>query len=107
MAKQKKKSTPKTHMVKSPSGNTPVTSKSVKDAQAKRGVFKERPAYKGKETAAGVKTHDGTFHRVTGPVSRRAARKILEKDRALHRVDSTSQNKRVNRFATARKRGSN
>ena len=108
MAKSKKggkKSSPKTHMVKSPSGKTPVSSKSVSDARSGKGVFKQRPSYKGKETKGGVTTHDGTFHRVTGPVSRRAARKILAKDKALHGADSRSQSDRINRFATARKRG--
>jgi len=101
-----KKGKKKTHVVKGKKNTTLVTSKSVADAKSKSGVFKSRPAYKGKESKSGVTTHDGTFHKVTGPVSRRAARKVLAKDKALYGASSAAHSARTNRFATAKRRKS-
>ncbi len=100
-----KKGKKKTHKIEQNGGKSSsvVGAKSVKDAKSKRGLFKQKPAYKGKETKAGVTTHDGKFHQVTGPVARRAARKMLTKDKALHKQDSTKHSKRIKRFATAKR----
>lgn len=100
-----KKKELKTHVVKSPSGNTHVASKTVQKARSGKEIFKQKPAYSGKETKAGVTTNDGTFHRVTGPVSRRAARKLMEKDKAIHKADSLKHSGMVKRFASAKYKG--
>jgi hypothetical protein len=105
----KNKRKKKEYEVKKGSSKTPVTKKSVKDAKAKKGVFKERSAYKGKVVRdekgnmAGVKTHSGKFIRTKDPVERHKAKQVLKKDRKYHKSDSISHSKRIKRFQSAKK----
>lgn len=102
--KQPDKSKKKTHTIKTKSGSkASVTSKSVKDAKAKKGAFKERPAYKGKEMKSGTVSHSGKFTRTTNPTSRRAARKVLEKEKRVYQRDSTAHSQTIKRFAKAKR----
>lgn len=111
--KDKKKS-PKTHTMKTKGGGkTEVTEKSVQDAKAKTNAFKERPAYKGKVHknkdggVYGTTSHAGIFTRTTGPVQRKKAKKALERDKAIHKQDSTSHSATIKRFQGAKRKGTN
>lgn len=92
-------------------GNASVSQKTVDDAKANKGVFKERPKYKGKViknkdgSMSGIKKHDGSYTRTTGPVARRKAAKDLEYDRRLHRKDSISHSQTIKTFQNAKKKG--
>lgn len=109
--KDKKKS-PKTHTMTAKSGGEiEVTKKAVDDAKAKTGAFKERPAYGGKENKNkdgkiyGTTSHAGIFTRTTGPVARKKASKALERDKALHKADSTQHSATIIRFQGANRKG--
>lgn len=102
----------KTHTIKTRSGGkADVTKKAVDDAKAKKGAFQERPAYKGKEhknkegKLSGITTHAGNYMATTGPVARRKAKKDLERDKALHKQDSTQHSATIKRFQSAKKKG--
>jgi len=110
-SKDKKKS-PKTHTMTTKSGGKiEVTKKSVDDAKAKTGAFEERPAYGGKEhknkdgKIYGTTSHAGLFTRATNPVARRKAKKALEKDKALHKADSTRHSATIKKFQGAKRKG--
>ena len=109
--KDKKKS-PKTHTMKAKSGGKiEVTKKSVEDAKAKTSAFKERPAYKGKahknksDKIYGTTSHAGVFTRTTSPVARRKAAKALQRDKAIHKQDSTKHSATIKRFQGAKRKG--
>lgn len=109
--KDKKKS-PKTHTTTAKSGGEiEVTKKSVEDAKAKTGAFKERPAYKGKEhknkdgKIYGTTSHAGLFTRTTSPIARRKASKALQRDKAIHKQDSTKHSATIKTFQRAKKKG--
>jgi len=111
--KDKKKS-PKTHTMKTKSGGKiEVTKKSVEDAKSKTGAFKERPAYKGKTHKGenggiyGTTSHAGVFTRTTSPVARKKALKALERDKAIHKQDSTKHSATIKRFQGAKRKGTN
>jgi hypothetical protein len=108
----KKKKSPKTHTMTAKSGGKiEVTKKSVDDAKAKTGAFKERPAYGGKEhknedgKIYGTTSHAGVFTRTTGPVERRKASKALERGKALHKADSTQHSATIKGFQGAKRKG--
>lgn len=110
--KQPNKDKKKTHTMKAKSGGKiEVSQKTVKDAKAKTGSFKERPAYKGKEhknkdgKIYGTTSHAGVFKRATSPVARRKAKKALQRDKAIHKQDSTAHSARIKRFQSAKLKG--
>lgn len=108
-----KKSSKKTHSIKDSKtgGKVYVSKKSVKDAREKKGVFKERAAYKGKVVRDekgkmyGVKTHNGKFHRANDDASRRKAIKKYEYDKRVHRGDSIAHSKTIKAFQKAKPNG--
>lgn len=101
----KKNGPEKTRTIKTKKGGTvTVRKKTVDDAMANKGEFKERPAYKGKViksstgSMSGIKTHEGTYIRTATPAARKRATKTLARDRKLHKADSTAHSKRIKRF---------
>jgi len=99
----------KTYTIKDTKGSkAQVDGKSVKDAEKNKGVFKERPAYKGKEvkgkdgSVSGVKKHDGSYIRAVGRVARRKAKKALEYDRKVHKADSISHSNTIKAYKQAK-----
>lgn len=90
MAKQTKKSNPKTHTaVDSRSGaKYEASQKSVDDAKAGTGQYTPATKYKGKEhkdsggNIYGVTTNAGKFIRTPGPVQRAKASKTMASDKA-------------------------
>lgn len=107
-----KKKPQKTHTMTTKSGSkVEVTKKSVTDAKAKTNAFEERPAYKGKAhknkdgKIYGTTSHAGLFTKATGPVSRRKAMKALERDKAIHKQDSTAHSATIKRFQGAKPNG--
>jgi hypothetical protein len=91
-------------------GKASVTKKSVADAKSNSGAFAERPAYKGKEVTnkdgklAGIKTNAGKYTATPGPVARKAGKKVLERDKAMHKQDSTSHSATIKAFQAGKKR---
>ena len=107
-----KKKEPKTHtMISKSGGKIEVTKKTVDDAKSKTGLFKERPAYSGKAhktkdgTIYGTTSHAGVFTRTTSPVARRKAMKALERDKAIHKQDSTNHSAMIKRFQSSKLKG--
>ena len=101
---EKKKYTAKTKS----GGNVDVTAKSKSDAASGSGAWKGRGSYKGRTSTdkygklSGITTHAGKYMATPGPVARKAAKKIMDRDRKLFVADSTAIAQRNTRVAEAK-----
>ena len=105
MPNGKKKRAAKPYKMKTKGGGSiSVGKKAVDSAKAKSGMFKSRGSFKGKMLSSGYKAHDGSFTRVSDPVSKKKAMSKMAYDKKLFKADSTMHANRTKRFASAKRK---